>query len=105
MTNPVSTMNHDDAKPMASMEEISKFQARRRWAKVAWVYSALLLVATVMLGTFVVAFLASLKDDPLEQPFKFNFAQVQPSNWGAAYQLGKEGNDAPMFGGFARAQK
>ncbi|CAE6967005.1 ABC transmembrane type-1 domain-containing protein [Vibrio owensii] len=101
MTNPVSTMNHDDAKPMASMEEISKFQARRRWAKVAWVYSALLLVATVMLGTFVVAFLASLKDDPLEQPFKFNFAQVQPSNWGAAYQLGKEGNDAPMFGGFA----
>ncbi|EED28458.1 putative inner-membrane permease [Vibrio sp. 16] len=98
-------MNHDDAKPMASMEEISKFQARRRWAKVAWVYSALLLVATVMLGTFVVAFLASLKDDPLEQPFKFNFAQVQPSNWGAAYQLGKEGNDAPMFGGFARAQK
>ncbi|GAL15860.1 maltose/maltodextrin ABC transporter permease protein MalG [Vibrio astriarenae] len=42
-----------------------------------------------------------MKDDPLEQPFKFNFAQVQPSNWGAAYQLGQQGNNAPMFGGFA----
>ncbi|MDK9759966.1 carbohydrate ABC transporter permease, partial [Vibrio sp. D173a] len=91
----------DDVAPVATMEQVAKFQERRRWAKVAWVYSALILVATVMLGTFVVAFLASLKDDPLEQPFKFSFAQVQPSNWGAAYQLGQEGNNAPMFGGFA----
>ncbi|MEZ9363829.1 hypothetical protein AB4167_04610 [Vibrio sp. 10N.286.49.E11] len=60
----------DDAVPVASMEQVAKFQERRRWAKVAWVYSALILVATVMLGTFVVAFLASLKDDPLElMPF------------------------------------
>ncbi|WED24625.1 carbohydrate ABC transporter permease [Vibrio sp. JC009] len=86
---------------MATLEAISKFQARRRWAKVAWVYSALLLVATIMLGTFVVAFLASLKDNPLEQPFKFNFPQVQPANWSSAYDLGNQGNDAPFFGGFA----
>lgn len=100
MANQMSATDQYDAKPLVSIEEISKFQARRRWAKVAWVYSALLLVTTVMLGTFVVAFLASLKDNPLEQPFTFSFAQVQPSNWHAAYQLGKEGNDAPFFGGF-----
>ncbi|WP_421197539.1 carbohydrate ABC transporter permease [Aeromonas enteropelogenes] len=101
MTNPVLTMTQNEVKPVPSMAEIAQFHARRRWAKVAWVYGSLLFVATLMLGTFVVAFLASLKDDPLEQPFKFNFAQVQPSNWGAAYQLGREGNNAPMFGGFA----
>ncbi|MBC7004822.1 carbohydrate ABC transporter permease [Photobacterium sp. BZF1] len=88
-------------KPAVSMEQISKFHARRRWAKVAWVYGSLMMIATVMLGTFVVAFMASLKDDPLEQPFKFNFAQVQPANWSAAYQLGNDGNNAPWFGGFA----
>lgn len=101
MANSMTNTQKLDEKPMASMAEVAKFQARRRWAKVAWVYTALLAIATIMLGTFVVAFLASLKDDPLEQPFKFSFAQVQPSNWGAAYQLGKQGNDAPMFGGFA----
>lgn len=101
MANMTSQIMSTEEKQKPSMEEVAKFQARRRWAKVAWVYSALLLIATVMLGTFVVAFLASLKDNPLEQPFKFNFAQVQPSNWSAAYDLGKQGNNAPMFGGFA----
>ena len=85
----------------ASVKQLARIHARRRWAKVAWVYSALLLVATLMLGTFVVAFLASLKDNPLEQPFRFNFPQVQPANWAAAYKLGSEGNNAPWFGGFA----
>ncbi|MGL5947942.1 MAG: carbohydrate ABC transporter permease [Aeromonas sp.] len=72
---------------------------------MAWVYGTLLVIATLMLGTFVVAFLASLKDDPLEQPFRFNFAQVQPANWVAAYQLGQDGNQAPLFGGFAPGAK
>lgn len=83
------------------MANITKFHARRRWAKVAWVYSTLLFIATLMLGTFVVAFLASLKDNPLEQPFRFNFPQMQPANWSAAFQLGREGSDSPFFGGFA----
>nr|WP_315208007.1 carbohydrate ABC transporter permease [uncultured Albidiferax sp.] len=89
-----------DALPAADLE---RFNNRRRWAKVAWVYLTLVAVATLMLGTFVAAFLASLKDDPLEQPFRFNFAQVRPANWAAAYQLGKQGSDSPWFGGFAPA--
>lgn len=85
----------------ASISALTRLHARRRWAKVAWVYGLLIAVVTVMLGTFVVAFLASLKDNPLEQPFRFNFAQVQPANWKSAYQLGEQGNNAPWFGGFA----
>jgi multiple sugar transport system permease protein len=83
-----------------SAENLERLHSRRRWAKVAWVYLTLVLVATVMLGTFVVAFLASLKDDPLEQPFRFNFAQMRPANWSAAYRLGNEGGQSPWFGGF-----
>ncbi|GAL15861.1 maltose/maltodextrin ABC transporter permease protein MalG [Vibrio astriarenae] len=52
MASLISTFKKDDELPQPSMEQIATFQARRRWAKVAWVYSALLLVATVMLGTF-----------------------------------------------------
>lgn len=63
MANSITANNTDSSPIQPTMEQIAKFQARRRWAKVAWVYSSLLLVATVMLGTFVVAFLASLKDD------------------------------------------
>ncbi|WP_422526723.1 carbohydrate ABC transporter permease [Serratia fonticola] len=87
--------------PQVSPYQVVRFHAIRRWSIVAWVYSGLLFVATIMLGTFVVAFMASLKDDPLEQPFKFNFAQVQPQNWVAAWKLGDAGNQAPFFGGFA----
>lgn len=92
---------NNDRIDAANRAQIAQFHARRRWAKVAWVYGILLIVATLMLGTFVIAFLASLKDDSLEQPFHFNFAQVQPANWVAAYQLGRDGAQAPFFGGFA----
>lgn len=88
-----------------SAQQLSRYYAIRRWSIAAWVYGGLLCVATVMLGTFAVAFMASLKDDPLEQPFRFNFAQVQPSNWGAAWKLGKAGNNAPFFGGFGPGAK
>ncbi|MFH5070372.1 carbohydrate ABC transporter permease [Enterobacter cloacae complex sp. 2024EL-00215] len=84
-----------------SPQHLSRYYAIRRWSIAAWVYGGLLFVSTLMLGTFAVAFMASLKDDPLEQPFRFSFAQVQPGNWGAAWQLGKAGNHAPFFGGFA----
>lgn len=84
-----------------SITTLNHFYARRRWAKIAWLYILLMAIATVMLGTFCVAFMASLKDDPLEQPFSFSFAQVQPANWGAAWRLGQQGNRAPWFGGFS----
>lgn len=81
-------------------EALSRFHRKRRWAKVAWVYTTLIVIATLMLGTFAVAFLASIKDNPLEHPFTFNFPQVRPANWVAAYNLGGQGGNDSLFGGF-----
>lgn len=86
---------------MANPFAASAFNARRVWAKAVWMYGVLLLISTVMLGTFVVAFLASIKDDALSDPTDFRFAQVQPGNWVAATRLGWQGANSPMFGGFA----
>jgi len=77
------------------------YYKRRRLAKTAWVYSALLLIAITTLGTFAIAFMASLKDNALSEPTNFNFGQVRPSNWVGALNLGLAGNNAPLFGGFA----
>ena len=74
---------------------------RRQIAASAWVYLIFIALATVMLGTFVVAFVASLKVDPLERPFRPIFDQVLPSAWFAAADLGKEGSGDAFWGGFA----
>ena len=74
---------------------------RRQIAASAWVYLIFIALATVMLGTFVVAFMASLKVDPLERPFKLVYDQVSPSAWFAAADLGKAGAGDALWGGFA----
>ncbi|AEB12939.1 carbohydrate ABC transporter permease [Marinithermus hydrothermalis] len=77
------------------------FLARRRWARVGWIYGTLLFIGTLFIGTLYVAFITSLKDDPLEQPFRFLFPQLSPRNWAAAWQLGQAGARDPWLGGFA----
>ena len=74
---------------------------RTRWARAAWVYGTMLVLAVFFLGPFYVAYLGSLKDNPLEWPFRASFAQVQPKNWGAAWRLGQLGAGNPWLGGFA----
>jgi multiple sugar transport system permease protein len=74
---------------------------RRQFFGLAWVYLVIIGVATVMLGTFLVAFVASLKVDPLERPFKLAFDQVNPVAWVAAADLGRQGAGDPWWGGFA----
>jgi multiple sugar transport system permease protein len=78
---------------------------RRQVAGIAWVYFVFIAISTVMLGTFLVAFLASLKVDPLERPFKLIFDQVVPSAWFAAADLGRQGAGDPWWGGFAPGGK
>jgi multiple sugar transport system permease protein len=46
---------------------------RRQFFALGWTYLVIIGVATVMLGTFLVAFVASLKVDPLERPFRLAF--------------------------------
>ena len=74
---------------------------RRQIAASAWVYLVFIALATVMLGTFVVAFMASLKVDPLERPFRLVYDQVSPAAWFAAADLGKAGAGDALWGGFA----
>lgn len=78
---------------------------RRQFFGLAWVYLVIIAVATVMLGTFLVAFVASLKVDPLERPFKLAFDQVNPFAWVAAADLGGQGAGDPWWGGFAPGGK
>ena len=73
---------------------------RRQAASLAWTWLALLLLGTLALGTFLVALLASLKDDPLETPFRFVFPQVSPAAWAAAADLGAQAGGGPLWGGF-----
>jgi multiple sugar transport system permease protein len=78
---------------------------RRQIAGMAWVYLVFIAISTVMLGTFVIAFVASLKVDPLERPFRLVFDQLLPTAWFAAADLGRQGANDPWWGGFAPGGK
>ena len=78
---------------------------RRQLAAAFWVYLLFIAIGTVLLGTFLIAFMASLKIDPLERPFRLMFDQVNPVAWVAAADLGRQGSGDPLWGGFAPAAK
>lgn len=73
---------------------------KRQVAALAWTWMVMLGLATVFLGTFVIAFMASLKENPLESPFRFVFPQVMPSAWIAGADLGAQGGGGAWWGGF-----
>lgn len=77
-----------------------RYLARRRWARVGWIYGSLLLVGLLFIGPFFISLTASLKDNPLEWPFRFQFPQVSPQNWSAAWRLGIQGANDPWLGGW-----
>ncbi|WP_245425148.1 carbohydrate ABC transporter permease [Sinorhizobium sp. M4_45] len=78
---------------------------RRQLAARAWLYMTFLAVATIMGGMFVLAFMASLKVDPLERPFRIYFDQINPAAWIAAARLGHEGAGDALWGGFSYGAK
>ncbi|MDK1389883.1 carbohydrate ABC transporter permease [Sinorhizobium sp. 8-89] len=78
---------------------------RRQLAVSAWLYLTFLAVATIMAGTFVLAFMASLKVDPMERPFRLYFDQLNPAAWIAAARLGQEGAGDVLWGGFSPGAK
>lgn len=86
-------------KPVRKVDE--RHLARQRWARAGWVYGTMLALAVFFIGPFYVAYLGSLKDNPLEWPFRYSFAQTQPKNWAAAWRLGQLGAGNPWLGGFA----
>lgn len=78
---------------------------RRQLAAAFWVYLVFIAIGTVLLGTFLIAFMASLKIDPLERPFRLMFDQVNPVAWVTAADLGQQGSGDPLWGGFAPGAK
>jgi multiple sugar transport system permease protein len=85
----------------SSARRLERSLERQRWARVGWVYGSLSLVGVVFIGVFYVAFITSLKSDPLEWPFRFGVAQLSPSNWSKAAQLGSKSAGNALIGGFA----
>lgn len=77
----------------------AKEAVRRRWAALGWAYGLLLAFGVFFVAPFVMGFLASLKTDPLEWPFRLAFPQVSPKNWAAAWRLGQAGSGDPWLGG------
>jgi len=65
------------------------------------VYGSLLVVGLLFIGVFYVAFITSLKTNPLEWPFRFSVAQLNPRYWVTSARLGRIGNDDAWMGGFA----
>ena len=81
--------------------DIERWQARRRWARAGIVYTVMLLFSMLFLGPLLFAAVSSLKEDPLEYPPTLAIPQLSPRNWSAAANLGRAGNGAPLWGGFA----
>jgi multiple sugar transport system permease protein len=100
----MARMTAADASPSRRRLPASALR-RRQLAARAWLYMTFLAVATVMAGMFVLAFMASLKVDPLERPFRIYFDQINPAAWIAAARLGHEGAGDPLWGGFSYGAK
>jgi multiple sugar transport system permease protein len=92
-TDPSATRDQGRRLPHAALR-------RRQIAALAWTWLVLLGLGTLALGTFLIAFLASLKEDPLESPFRFVFPQVMPSAWVQAADLGAQAGGGSFWGGF-----
>lgn len=52
-------------------QDIERWQARRRWARVGIVYTVMLIFSILFLGPLLFAALSSLREDPLEYSYNF----------------------------------
>ncbi len=62
-------------------------RARWFWVRVAWVYGLLLAFGIFFVGPFLMGFLASLKTDPLEWPFRFVFPQLKTCTYTSGFRF------------------
>lgn len=78
-----------------------RWAARRRWSRAALAYLLMLVLSIFFLGPLLFAALSSVKNDPLAYPPQLLAPQLSPANWAAGARLGRQGADAPFWGGFA----
>ena len=84
-----------------SPQEAERWLARRRWSRAGLVYLLMLIFSLVFLGPLLFATISSLKTDPLAYPPTLAPPQLSPANWAAGASLGRQGANAPLWGGFA----
>lgn len=99
--NPVFSESAPTAPRARRAEADPRAAARRAWARAGLVYTLLLVFSFFFMGPFLFATLSSLKDNPLEWPPRLDPPQLRPSNWAAAYRLGKAAGGSGLFGQFA----
>jgi multiple sugar transport system permease protein len=97
----MSTIARPRIMATADREQIDRWHARRRWARAGLLYTVMLGFAIVFLGPLLLAFVSSLRVDPLSYPPTLNPPQLWPRNWLAGARLGAAGNRDAWFGGFA----
>ncbi|MEX2540969.1 MAG: carbohydrate ABC transporter permease [Trueperaceae bacterium] len=95
------TGNRPENERAPAPAELVRWHARRRWARAGLVYTVMLAFAVLFLGPLLLAFVSSLRVDPLSYPPTLNPPQLWPRNWVAAANLGAAGADDAWFGGFA----
>lgn len=79
----------------------ARWEAQRRWTRAGFAYLVLILFSLLFLGPILFAALSSVKTDPLAYPPSLLSPQLSPANWAAAAKLGRQGANAPLWGGFA----
>jgi multiple sugar transport system permease protein len=85
----------------ARRQERERWDARRRWSRAGFAYLLLIFFSILFLGPLLFAALSSVKTDPLAYPPTLLSPQLSPANWATAAKLGREGANAPLWGGFA----
>ena len=85
----------------SAMLERRRWEARRRWSRAGLSYVLMLLFSLLFLGPLLFAALSSVKSDPLTYPPSLVSPQLSPANWATAAKLGRQGANAPLWGGFA----
>lgn len=94
----IQVTNHSgNQKPLLSRNLLRK----RQIATLAWTYLLLIGISTFILGTFSTAFMASLKVNPLESPYRWIFPQISPTAWLKSADLGQQGANDRWWGGFS----
>lgn len=93
-----STMPSPPAR-FRSAQDQDRWLARRRWARVGWLYLFMLVMSLFFLGPFLLGTISSVKDNPNEYPPRLIIPQLTPRYISTAYDLGVQGGADGWNGG------
>ncbi|MEF2276823.1 carbohydrate ABC transporter permease [Deinococcus sp. YIM 134068] len=83
----------------SAAQDQDRWLARRRWARVGWLYLFMLVMSLFFIGPFLLGTISSVKDNPNEYPPRLIIPQLTPRYIGTAYDLGVQGGADGWNGG------